>query len=495
MLYRSWTSALFFTANNPSGEILKRRCLLHNLEAWIPLVSCVEVIQDYLTMHTVNNSILMFSRVNSFLKCSNYDRVACKVKDFKCFHSSVYQKIPFTALPLENKWHQKRHSFKTRPPNLPKDQVKEILTNLIGANNININNLKELPSYADRNYYFQLDYPIISRHFGNYQDSSVHTYSKMAKENQSYVLKILSCPDQESYDLHHARLCAMKHLYNTGINCPSPINLANQKWIKTVKLPQQKLNAGNQSMDNFEEHIAYLLTYVDGQTVATIQPNEDLLYQIGGYAGLLDKNLQNFSDDRLKVNRSIWSIHNFLELKPYIQYCREDKRDFMERIYDRCASYFQVNMNNLRINVIHNDLNIDNIIIKQNNGVTGYKVAGIIDFGEVDYAFTISELAIMVYYAMWIINQDPLTAAGHLIAGFNSVFPLTDIEYKGLYTMILARLFQSITLVDYHISCFPENEYLKGHYDKKLKIYDLLSCASERKVYKIWDEIMKIRKN
>ena len=88
-------------------------------------------------------------------------------------------------------------------------------------------------------------------------------------------------------------------------------------------------------------------------------------------------------------------------------------------------------------------------------------------------------------------DKDPIDAAGYLIAGFDNVFPLTQTEYTGIFTSVLARLFQSITVVDYHISCFPENEYLRDSYDQKLKIFKLLSTIPESNVYKIWDEVKK----
>lgn len=97
----------------------------------------------------------------------------------------------------------------------------------------------------------------------------------------------------------------------------------------------------------------------------------------------------------------------------------------------------------------------------------------------------------MIYHAIWVVDKDPIDAAGYIIAGFNYVFPLTQTEYTGLFTSILARLFQSIAVVDYHISCFPENEYLRDNYDKKLKIFKLLTTIPENRVYKIWDEIIK----
>lgn len=176
--------------------------------------------------------------------------------------------------------------LRKRPPVLSKAQVNSLLIHLTGQSRLDIGDFKELPSYADRNYHFRL-----GNHLESDQGDSLQEYNSIGQTTRSYILKILSCPDQESYDLACARIGVMRHLHNARLKCPDIIRLKNQKLMQTVQLPQsqQQHSATDDGKNTF---VAYLLTFIEGQTLSTIQPSNNLLYQIGKYAGLIAKNLQ-----------------------------------------------------------------------------------------------------------------------------------------------------------------------------------------------------------
>ena len=176
--------------------------------------------------------------------------------------------------------------LRKRPPLLSKAQVNALLIQLTGRSRLDIGRFKELPSYADRNYHFQLQ-----SHLESDQGNPLQAYKHTGQKIQSYILKILSCPDQESYDLACARIGVMRNLHIAGLKCPNLIKLKNQDLMQTVQLSESHLQCPASDIGD-NTFIAYLLTFIEGQTLATIRPSNNLLYRIGKYAGLLAKNLQ-----------------------------------------------------------------------------------------------------------------------------------------------------------------------------------------------------------
>ena len=91
---------------------------------------------------------------------------------------------------------------------------------------------------------------------------------------------------------------------------------------------------------------------------------------------------------------------------------------------------------------------------------------------------------------MIICGDDPIQVAGHIIASYHSVLPLTKSEYYGLYKAALARLFQVIVLSEYEHYCSPDNDYVMFHYDEYWSLLRLLWLTSEESVYRTLDRIV-----
>jgi hypothetical protein len=86
-------------------------------------------------------------------------------------------------------------------------------------------------------------------------------------------------------------------------------------------------------------------------------------------------------------------------------------------------------------------------------------VIGFIDFGDSVKTYLIAELAINLVYMMF--NQpDPLKTAYFIIMGYNSIFPLEELECELLYYLIISRLATSL-LISYASShSNPDNHYI-----------------------------------
>lgn len=97
-----------------------------------------------------------------------------------------------------------------------------------------------------------------------------------------------------------------------------------------------------------------------------------------------------------------------------------------------------VNLQELEWGIIHGDLNEQNLLIDQSGRICDWKLAGIIDFGDAHRAPVIFELAILCAQIMLgCMSMDPFCAPAHIISGYETIRPLTDMEMKLLPVSVL----------------------------------------------------------
>ncbi|HEV7419781.1 MAG TPA: aminotransferase class III-fold pyridoxal phosphate-dependent enzyme [Mycobacterium sp.] len=88
--------------------------------------------------------------------------------------------------------------------------------------------------------------------------------------------------------------------------------------------------------------------------------------------------------------------------------------------------------------VAHQDLNDSNVLVDRDP--SGRQViSGVLDLGDALYTVRIAELAVATGYAL-VRKDDPLRAAELVVAGFDSVAPLTDEELAVVFPLAAARL-------------------------------------------------------
>ena len=107
---------------------------------------------------------------------------------------------------------------------------------------------------------------------------------------------------------------------------------------------------------------------------------------------------------------------------------------------------------NLRAQVIHSDLNPDNMLVDPNDRD---QVAGVIDFGDMLHAPLIADPAIGCSY-LKVTDGNPLTLMSEFIAGYQGVMPLEQAEIGILFELIQARLAASISILASMLVSIPE---------------------------------------
>ena len=83
-------------------------------------------------------------------------------------------------------------------------------------------------------------------------------------------------------------------------------------------------------------------------------------------------------------------------------------------------------------------------------------VSGILDFSELMNGCYVFEVAILITY-MTLESSSPLDVGGAVLAGWESIMPLTDDERDSLFLLVLGRLCQSLVYGRHNAKKYPDN--------------------------------------
>lgn len=133
----------------------------------------------------------------------------------------------------------------------------------------------------------------------------------------------------------------------------------------------------------------------------------------------------------------------------------------------------------------HGDFNDLNVLVQPDES-DGYKISGILDFGDMSSGYYIHDLAITIMYMM---NEHPCPpeVGGPILAGWESVFPLNEAEKDCLFILVLCRFCQSLVFARYSVTLQPENaEYLMISSRKGIHVLHQLWELGKEYMEKVW---------
>lgn len=222
---------------------------------------------------------------------------------------------------------------------------------------------------------------------------------------------------------------------------PEPIPFSDGSFVKRVLIGD-------------ENHIYRMLTFLEGDFLGDTSPTLDLAFDIGAFTAKMDIKLKPLESYVLKARELEWDLKYFLRNKRHLQ--------FIENVYNKNLVYyffqqFQLHvvpiLPKLRKQVVHNDVNEWNILLKNNK-----VVSGLIDFGDVTYSPLINEVAIAMTYIAYD-KENPLEWAIASLKGYHSKNPIQEQEIEVLYYLIAARLCTSVCNSANAKNKHPENTY------------------------------------
>ncbi|XP_006131446.2 hydroxylysine kinase [Pelodiscus sinensis] len=355
-------------------------------------------------------------------------------------------------------------------PAFNEKEATELVERVFG---LKVSAIRSLPSYDDQN--FQVT---ISRSEGT--------------EDCAYecVLKITNCEDSQNPELIEVQTRIMMFLNAEGFPSATPY-LTKDGNIMSL----ESLGTGSVT----KKYMVRLLTYLPGLTVATISTNPHIFYEVGKLAARLDKTLsEKFDHPSIKSlhrGKFIWNLANVPLLEQYIHAVGQNSYcEVVEQVIQQFKEKILPKLSNFRTCINHGDLNDHNILLDSNPASPEnpqYTVSGILDFSDMSYGYYVFELAITIMYMM-IESKDPLRVGGYVIAGFESIVPLTTEERDALFLLVCCRFSQSLVIASYTSLLYPENkEYLmitaKTGQKHLLKMFD----TGQEAVEKVWFETAK----
>lgn len=265
-------------------------------------------------------------------------------------------------------------------------------------------------------------------------------------ESDQFVFKIAN--REESHAMLECQHQALQHLATHQVvpQLASSIVSLNGSVVETI------------SSDDGDKYFCRLLRYVEGQLLATVQPQSvELLIDIGKTLALIDRALHGFNHQALK-RPLLWNMNDGLNtvgrFKPLLD--NVSKRKLVAHFESQFHATVLPLLKNLRTGVIHNDANDNNVLVYEDDRQC---VNSVIDFGDMVYSWLAVEPAVAAAYAM-LGKDEPLEVAAAIIGGYHNQLPLLEPEISALYHFITMRLCMSVCICAYQRSVEPDNKYL-----------------------------------
>ncbi len=196
-----------------------------------------------------------------------------------------------------------------------------------------------------------------------------------------------------------------------------------------------------------------LLTWLDGVPVVNLGVSPRLRQSMGRTLARLGLALSAFSHPNSAQDIQ-WDIKNASRLRPLIQELREpDLRRQLLAELDRFDEHVAPLLPGLRQQVIHNDLNLHNVLATRADPDA---VSGVLDFGDMVKTPLVIDLAVAASY-MTHQAEGAIPSVCGLVSAYHQVLPLMREEVLLLRDLIVARLMTTVAVTEWRAARYPQN--------------------------------------
>ena len=219
-------------------------------------------------------------------------------------------------------------------------------------------------------------------------------------------------------------------------------------------------NKENGLPDTSKTYLVRLTNFIPGQIIDANTVGEELAFQCGKGAAILDEALM---EDSIKPveGKSNWEW-NVLFLgeefrQQYVNSLEDsDNQKLVNLVLDEYESFVKPKLSDLPWQWIHNDLADQNTVTNSND------LVGFIDMDEMVYSHRVVDLSVMLaYYTMMSTPERCLMLMRQLYRGYSSISPLSETELDILHNLTMCRYVQSLCIGHYmnkHVN--PDNAYV-----------------------------------
>jgi len=197
-----------------------------------------------------------------------------------------------------------------------------------------------------------------------------------------------------------------------------------------------------------------MVTFVPGKSQKS-QPHSAIQrYRIGALLGRMQKALQGFTHEAAH-HRITWDMSHAAGLRDLLSiFGDEAQRRRLEAAMTDFESLILPRITQLPAQVIHNDFNMENILVREENPDA---ISGIIDFGDMVHAPVLFDVAVGAAYQMGD-AADPVEAMCDFLKGYATEKPLSDHELELMYPAIVTRMLMRLAIQEWQAKLFPEHK-------------------------------------
>lgn len=210
---------------------------------------------------------------------------------------------------------------------------------------------------------------------------------------------------------------------------------------------------------NGVQHVTRVVTYVAGIPLGDAVASPLLCRRLGAYLAYLGQALRGFVHPGSE-HGLLWDMQQALALRRILDHVPDPNlRQGIAQTLDEFEEHALPQFRNVRSQVIHSDLNPENVLIDPDDRS---RVAGVIDFGDMLKAPLIVDAAIGASYFR-ATEGNPLAAIAEFLAGYQSITPLELPEIDLLFDLIRTRLAASISILSWRATLRgADDPYLAG---------------------------------
>ena len=150
----------------------------------------------------------------------------------------------------------------------------------------------------------------------------------------------------------------------------------------------------------------------------------------------------------------LWDLAHAVTLRQHLDAIADrERRRLVEAVLDRYEERAAPLWPRLRAQVVHGDLNLDNVLLDGDG-----RISGIVDFGDCVHTAQVADFAIALASLMRGRSGDEVFRIARIASdGYSSRFPLEAEELELLGDLVAARLAQIVVISAWRVARRPEN--------------------------------------
>jgi 4-aminobutyrate aminotransferase-like enzyme/Ser/Thr protein kinase RdoA (MazF antagonist) len=167
----------------------------------------------------------------------------------------------------------------------------------------------------------------------------------------------------------------------------------------------------------------------------------------------------------------LWDLAHAASLRPLTGSIADPhRRRLVEDVLDRYDARVAPRWTRLRLQVVHGDLNLDNVLLDDRG-----RISGIVDFGDVSHTAQVGDFAIGLASLMRGRPLDDVFRVARLaIDGYEARMPFEPEELEVLGDLVATRLAAIVVISAWRVERYPENaEYIQSWDDDSWQLLEL----------------------